>query len=110
MENLKFPESWEQAKSDAYFAGFAQCDEVKRWTEAARIMAESYEKRIAELEQRWISIKDSRPVVNEPVLCYSGEGVMSIEKRRQGQNSIYCDQTDSGYATHWMPLPKPPTK
>ena len=59
----------------------------------------------------WIKInKDSStlPNFNTPVLCVSEEGSMSIEKRVNNQNFIYCEQTDSGCATHWMPLPDNP--
>lgn len=64
MQNLKFPESWEQSKSEA-IKGFIQgtavsgyrflssctSSAISDYYEAARIMAESYEKRIAELEK-----------------------------------------------------------
>jgi len=50
MQNLKFPESWEQAKSEAT-KGFIYGTAVGDFNEAARIMAEAYEARIAKLEQ-----------------------------------------------------------
>ncbi len=59
-------------------------------------------------QDKWISVEDSLPDEGLDVLCISEEGCMSIEKRRYGKKEIYCDQTDSGYATHWQPLPNPP--
>jgi hypothetical protein len=60
----------------------------------------------------WIKIIESDintlPDFNTPVLCLSEEGDMSVEKRANKQNFIYCEQTDSGCATHWMELPTYP--
>lgn len=56
MENLKFPESWDQAKRHSILKNTGLGTSYEYDIEqAARIMAESYEKRIAELENKWIS-------------------------------------------------------
>lgn len=56
---------------------------------------------------KWISVKERMPELKEEIICCSEEGYISVEKYRGGDD-IYCDSTDSGYATHWMPLPEPP--
>jgi len=58
----------------------------------------------------WINVNDRLPEHGVEVLCISEEGRISVEERMKGQEWIYCDKTDSGNATHWMPLPPPPKK
>ena len=58
----------------------------------------------------WISVDDRLPNEGYEVLIYSEEGRISVEKRQKGKDYIYSHQTDSGNATHWMPLPEPPVK
>lgn len=57
----------------------------------------------------WISVKERLPEKKDEYLVFSEEGYISVEKYVGGED-IYCDSNDSGYATHWMPLPKPPTQ
>ena len=59
-------------------------------------------------EESWISIKDMFPDKSCKILACSEEGVIGVEEFKKGDRSIYCDSTDSGYATHWMPLPEKP--
>lgn len=57
---------------------------------------------------KWISVEDQLPEPNVDVLIYSEEGRISVERREKRNNFIYSDQTDSGCATYWMPLPDSP--
>ena len=56
----------------------------------------------------WINVTDRLPKKSGKYICYSEEGYVSIEDYEMGEQEIYCDNTDSGYATHWQPLPEPP--
>jgi len=59
----------------------------------------------------WITFTDKLPEPKVPVLVVSDEGKMSVEVREDARSLvIYCHATDSGYATHWMPLPAAPLR
>ena len=59
----------------------------------------------------WINVNDKMPDVKGEYLVYSEEGYISVEKYDPKKGvDIYCDSTDSGYATHWMELPEPPKR
>jgi hypothetical protein len=85
--------------------GFHNAESSKAMQEQALRM----EREQIELNKmKWISVKERLPIKGDEVLCYSEEGCVSVEKIRYNNDIPYCEQTDSGYATHWMPLPKPP--
>lgn len=63
--------------------------------------------------EEWIRVGDDFPKMPGEYMCYSEDGYTSVEKvsKRDIENKmIYCDATDSGHATHWRPIPKPPKK
>ncbi|MCH9645652.1 MAG: DUF551 domain-containing protein [Proteobacteria bacterium] len=63
-----------------------------------------------QLKQQWVSVDDGLPNVNENIL--------SVDKSGRVYNSTWLDNRfkcvglvwDHDNVTHWMPLPKPPTK
>lgn len=60
----------------------------------------------------WIRIDEddnnTLPEVGKEVLIVSEEGRMSVERRRNGNDFIYSDSTDTGVALFWMDLPDYP--
>ena len=80
-----------------FAAGFrAKKNEIKRLN-----------KRIAELENQWISVEDRLPVIVQSCLAYMQRRGASITNVVNTQFTKYGFERAS--VTHWMPLPEPPT-
>lgn len=66
------------------------------------------DKRIAELENQWISVEDRLPDELQNVLSFDGfNGVGHTIYRAKAfkKANVVWEQTN---VTHWMPLPEPP--
>jgi len=129
-EQDKFPQTWEQANKDCAsnhgcvlaHEGFIEkgyiyattLDLANHKNEAAKLMAERYEARIAELENQWIPVEERLPEEkdadeNGKVLIYrvTNNSQASLSKSIYDWAMVKYLEKDS----HWMPLPnKPPHK
>jgi len=61
----------------------------------------------------WISVEDKLPAIAEwsgdKVLVYTEEGNICTGMYEGEPDTSWPDKyEDSGYITHWMPLPEPP--
>lgn len=79
--------------------------------------------KLLEMEQKlkqneWISIKDRLPEIDERVLIYkpkAGKKIITSHRcyteRNAGNGALFFNESKyyGGTATHWKPLPKPPT-
>ena len=65
------------------------------------------DRRIAELENQWISVEDRLPKRSVFVLIYRPEAV--FDKHKISRISHGCFEGIE-IVTHWMPLPQPPNK
>lgn len=59
---------------------------------------------------RWISVEERLPDERVRVLCKCRAGIYDVLRRQNGDwyhdpRHIYM----TGFVTHWMPLPEPPT-
>ena len=82
------------------------------WDNITRIKAENraFKKRIAELENQWISVEDRLPDELQSVLSFSSyEGVFqSIYRAGNFKKTLVVWEHLS--VTLWMPLPHPPNE
>ena len=67
----------------------------------------------------WMSVENGLPEVGEDVLCFGCDiegnwnfftGCVSIGYCPVSGDFTYLEMYDCSVATHWMPLPEPPTK
>ena len=68
---------------------------------------------IVEPKQEWISVKDQPPELGERVFVCGIRGGVNIGKRHFAEidNIAVLEKSNASRSfTHWMPLPKPPTK
>lgn len=60
------------------------------------------------MKTEWIKVSERLPKEKGRFLCYSEEGKISMEDfDPKFDSGIYCDSTDSGYATHWAVISPP---
>lgn len=65
------------------------------------------------VKQEWISVKDQPPELGERVFVCGIRGGVNIGKRHfaETDNIAVLEKSNTSRSfTHWMPLPKPPTK
>lgn len=109
---------------------------TKLWPEYCQDMAEYSCPRVARLRQeidhlrevtkiigedtnvptKWVSVEKRMPEPGEPVLCHCADGklrVMSWDHIFENWNFAiiygHCHTLSCGSATHWQPLPEPPS-
>ncbi len=61
----------------------------------------------------WINVKDKLPKINDWILCSNNKDEWTdfAEINHNGHGKkVFWNRECEIYPTHWMPLPKPPTK
>lgn len=56
-------------------------------------------------QNKWISIKDKEPKINEKVLCLTKGGEVYVDKYNSLEEEFILEHLK---CTHWQPLPQPP--
>ena len=60
-------------------------------------------------QPRWISVEERLPEPLESVIVWTRWGEMG-EALLDGKHFVWMGDTDIAAATHWMPLPEPPSE
>jgi hypothetical protein len=56
----------------------------------------------------WISINDSIPKFDEPVLIFENGSMLIAELYESAEGTEWWGREYRWYPSHWMPLPEPP--
>jgi hypothetical protein len=94
-------------------AGIMKYDFPAGLEERVRIAMELYRNQQKPVGDGWVRVEDGLPEIGEYVLVHNTEGAMLVGRRfSYDWVALFTDgETSMGEltATHWMPLPAPPT-